>query len=243
MSLPIIIPSHNRPLNLKTHKKVEGCIVCIPEAQYEDYKRHKDDVEIITHPDDIIGLSAKRQWIWEKFGDHFEIDDDLLYVRRLYLPAGSERKHQVDPHTAKLWINDLYMLAKEMDVKLFGFSPTSHPMVYNGDKPFEFNKFIRGGTLGLIWDEKLWFPKWPHFTGEDSWINLLNAYHYRKGLLDMRLSFYFDKEHSNHGGCSEYRSPDTLWEDYVILRKYFGESTYWHRLSGGEDDKMIRIPF
>lgn len=69
--IAIVIPSHKRADRITTHKLLPNngnVYVCIPESQEKDYREKHPDMNILTHPDSIIGISPKRQWIYDKFG-------------------------------------------------------------------------------------------------------------------------------------------------------------------------------
>ena len=57
MSCKIVIPSMGRAENVLTTKLVDA-IICVPEKEKEKYLHYNRDVEIITHPDSVIGLPA-----------------------------------------------------------------------------------------------------------------------------------------------------------------------------------------
>lgn len=84
--IKIIIPTADRAKTV--HPKIPGQILCVPENQVEQYKEH-NDCEILTHPK-IKGLALKRQWILEKFGSVFMIDDDITKVERVHT---TDNKH------------------------------------------------------------------------------------------------------------------------------------------------------
>lgn len=88
MEPQIIVPSHKRAGKVITHHAVSGCKICIPESQKNDYLKFHSPSEIITHPDNIIGLFPKRQWILEQFPDVFMLDDDITEMRYMYTEKG-----------------------------------------------------------------------------------------------------------------------------------------------------------
>ena len=91
-----IILSHKRANNVRTHRSVANCAVCVPESQKEEYEKY-NDIEIITHPDTVIGYSAKVKWIYDKYPNVFMLDDDLDYLLRLY---DEDQESHVNPEIA-----------------------------------------------------------------------------------------------------------------------------------------------
>ena len=90
--IKVLIASHKRADRITTHEKVANSIICIPEGQFGEYRERCPDTEIVTHPDSVIGLSWKRQWMMEHFGDAFHLDDDLAFMKRIYTETGEEDK-------------------------------------------------------------------------------------------------------------------------------------------------------
>lgn len=218
-----IIVSHKRADRVTTYQHIADCIICVPKAQEDDYKAHNPGIEILTHPDDVIGISPKRQWILEQFEEVFMLDDDIIGTNRVWLPP----KYEIDKLTPKdvsNWIDDLAYLAKEMKAPLFGFNKTGNHAGYHGTIPFEFNKYIPGACMGFIKGHGLHFPKWAEFVGEDYYASALNAYHNRKNLIDNRLAFAFDKTENNPGGVADFRTETRRKETYIFLKKHFGDA-------------------
>lgn len=223
----IVIPSHKRADRILTTKVVSNCILCVPESQKDDYVKNNPDVEILAHPDSIIGLTAKRQWICEKYNDVFMLDDDINALNVRYFENkqidGSQKIK--DPDMAYELIQNLYRTAKEMDCKLFGFTKDSDIRNYKPQNPFSFTGLISGGAFGHIGfnDSKLFYDT-DQKVVEDYWISLLNMYHYRYLIIDNRFSFVASDTFLNQGGCSEYRNVEQEKKDYIFLKKMFGDS-------------------
>ena len=88
MSLKIVIPSHKRPDKVLSKKLVVNPILCVAESQKGIYQEYNPGVEIVTHPDDVVGLIPKRNWMAKHFGDLFMIDDDVHNFVKLYNELG-----------------------------------------------------------------------------------------------------------------------------------------------------------
>lgn len=220
--IKLIIVSHKRPAYVTTTRYVKDAIICVPNSQKKIYEEYNKNIEIIGHPDEIIGLSPKRQWIYKTFGDVFFLDDDVIGVNRVYVGKGEEYK--LKPHEITNWINDIYNLCKEINVKLFGFESNPNLIGYSGAKPFLMNKYITGGAFGILEDKNLYFPDIPNFVGEDYFINALNAYYNRMSFIDGRIAFNFKKTERNIGGCSDYRTEEERKYAYIYLKKCFGNA-------------------
>ena len=69
MPLKIVIPSHKRHDRVFAKKLLTGPIICVAESQADIYRQFNPECEIVTHPDDVIGLVPKRNWMAKHFGD------------------------------------------------------------------------------------------------------------------------------------------------------------------------------
>jgi hypothetical protein len=80
-----VILSHKRANKVDTTKTISGCSICVPEAQADEYREHNPDVEIIVHPDSVVGLTPKIRWVYEQFTNVIMFDDDLNAMRRTFV--------------------------------------------------------------------------------------------------------------------------------------------------------------
>ncbi|MCF2443275.1 hypothetical protein L0657_04845 [Dyadobacter sp. CY345] len=60
------------------------------ESQEDLYWICNSGIEIITHPDSIIGLARKRDWIIKNVGRCFMLDADIDHLTRIYSERGEE---------------------------------------------------------------------------------------------------------------------------------------------------------
>ena len=81
MPLKIVIPSHKRHDMVLSKRLVVDPIICVAESQADIYREHNPECEIVTHPDDVIGLIPKRNWMARHCGDLFMLDDDVHVVK------------------------------------------------------------------------------------------------------------------------------------------------------------------
>lgn len=240
--MKIVIPSHKRPDKVSTTKVISNAIICVEESQREAYEKH-NDCEIVTHPDSIKGISPKRQWIYETFGDVFMLDDDIKALRRTYL-APKQKKDKFSSDDVYNIIQDTYHMIKEQtDIKLFGFSKSPSPLHYQVSKPIMMNSFIQGCALGLLKDDNIHFPKEENLTGEDEFISLINAFYNRKSWIDKRFFFEFATNNTNIGGCEDIRNIDTTKLSFEKLKQNFGEAIVKDKKTTGALKWRLKIPY
>ncbi|WP_291727976.1 hypothetical protein [Bernardetia sp.] len=239
-SLKIVIPSHKRANRVITKYAVSDAIICVEESQAAEYREHNPNSEIVTHPDNVVGISMKRDWIYRHFGDVFMIDDDIKAMRRLYVEKGE--KVEVEPEQARTIIENTAIAAKEAGAYLFGFSNAMSPVQYNSFNPISLKGFVNGCGTGLLKGSKLFYI--PEIrSNDDYWLSLLNAYHHRICYKDLRFSFEQQDTFMNRGGLSEFRNLTVEQEDFNILQKHFGNAVQLRKGKKHQFQKNIMLPF
>lgn len=226
--IKIVIPTHKRSDILTTN--IENQILCIHESEAEDYKDH--ECEKMYHTKNK--LSEIRQFIYEKCGDVFMLDDDIVSVERM---VETDQDPKLTPKEAHDLIQETYYTAKDLGAKLFGFANSCNPKHYKAQKPFVANGYINACAFGLIQDENLYFSA-KTTACESHWINLLNAHYNRYAFQDTRYAFR-QKPNSTfllQGGQTMKRTMDTEKRDSLFLKMMFGDSI---KLKKGQKDSKL----
>ena len=223
--VPIVIPSHLRAGQVKTLETVldpDMAIVCIPKAQEDDYRDKDPDFQYDVHPDDIVGLAPKRQYIYDKYGDVFMMDDDLTVAHHFEHKVG-EKACRLVPNEVWDVVQRLYLEACSLGVYLFGLSPYADIRVYDCCNPYKLTGFVVGGNMGLRAGAKFKFNA-AITAADDYWISALNAHYHRKALIDLRYKVTSNgKTFINPGGTAAIRTLETEKRDTELLQKFFGE--------------------
>lgn len=217
--IDIIIPSHKRAGEVTANKHVVGAKICVPESQLNSYLQFHDRDELITHPDNIVGLMAKRQWIYERHPNVFMIDDDAEGMFRTY---DTHRKNRVSPERATEIINQSAIAAKEMGAFMFGYNTSGR--WGNPWRPFRLGGFSLGGATGYLEGSKLF---WPDSTLIccDLWMAALNAHFHRYLFIDLRFSWHMTPWFTGQlGGQAEYRVDGWGESVFQFMRRHFGEA-------------------
>lgn len=224
MEIPIIIPTHARAHIISSHKHIIKTVICCPESQRKDYEKTCKGYEILTHPDSVIGLQNKRQWIYDRFRNVFMMDDDLMGLSRMTAKKGEKSK--IDPELGYWLIQNAANLAKLSGCHLFGFNNYVVNEHYTGHVPISVTGFINACGWGFLeggYDKLKFNPKLR--TNEDFYISALNAYHFRKVFIDRRYCFQQrDSFGRTMGGAADLRTNNTEAEDLVLLKQYFGDA-------------------
>lgn len=223
VTVTIVIPTAGRAAAISTHKYIDNTIICCPESELALYKKHNPKATFDPHPDSIIGIALKRQWIWNKYPNVFMADDDLKGLNRLTVKKGQPSTVPAD--AAYDIIQNCANLARLTGCYLFGFNPYVVPEHYVGEHPFVMSGYINGCGLGLLdgAQKKLKFNA-EIATNNDFYICGLNAFYYRKCFIDYRFSMMQDSFGDNIGGCADVRTRDVEKRDYELLREFFGNA-------------------
>jgi hypothetical protein len=221
MGCEVVILSHKRAGRVTTHRHVAGALVCVPEGQVEEYARYHPRETLVVHPDGVVGLMAKRQWIYKIFGDVMMLDDDSLGMYRAYREQNAKQKAVVPPDRCRAIIEDTANIARKLGVFLFGFNSHCHPRAFNPNKPFKFGGYSPGGAMGLLKGSKLFFPNLL-LVVDDYWIHCLNAYYHRYEFMDMRFASGFNETYVGVGGLQEFREKDGEVKGTKWLKQKFG---------------------
>lgn len=222
MSLKIVIPSHKRHDRVLAKRLVLDPIICVAESQADIYRKFNPECEIVTHPDDVIGLIPKRNWMARHFGELMMLDDDVFTVRSLYNVLG-ESGAVKDPVRITAIINELYELACMLDVHLFGFTSAVTPMMYNEWGYYSLSKMITGCAYGVRYNKNVWWNEDLKLK-EDFWISCYMKHKERRVLTDLRYNFTQKDTFVNAGGLSAIRNQEEERRSILLIRKHFGEA-------------------
>lgn len=172
--------------------------VLVPESQKEDYAS-KIKNPILTTPDDVIGLGMLRNWVLDNFTEEtiIMIDDDIM---RVYCNSEEHARAITDPEEMlQILINDAVM-AKDMGVKVFGFTQTDIRK-YNGTEPFKLNTWV-GCVVGII-GRKYRFRNDKFKVDIDYCLQTLLV---DRILFQDTRYYFFQHRDDNTGGNSEFRT-------------------------------------
>lgn len=221
MEIKIVIPSHKRADRISTTRVIDHAIICVPESQKDIYIEANPNNEIVTHPDSVIGLAAKRQWIYEHFKNVFMLDDDITLFKKMY--TAEKENYRVSKKQAYDIVQNAGNIAKLTGCYLFGFNKNPNVMMYKPFAPFKMSGYATGCAFGLLEGSAIQFTT-KTIAVEDFFISGLNAYHHRKAFFDMRFNFVQKDTFTNLGGLADFRTSETEKNDTLFLRRMFGSA-------------------
>lgn len=239
MSLPIVIPSHKRHDKVFAKKLVLNPIICVAESQADLYRQYNPDCEIVTHPDEVIGLIPKRNWMARHFGELFMIDDDVHAVKNLVVEKGEPGVIR-DPERVTEIINSLYELACMLDVHLFGFTSRISPVMYDESGFYSLSKMITGCSYGVRYNKNVWWNEEIKLK-EDFWISCYMKYKERRILTDLRYNFSQKSTFVNAGGLAAFRNQEEERRSILFIKKNFGDSIQLKGATNNGKDKTKQM--
>lgn len=195
----------------------------MPESQADEYHRlHGAQAEIVAHPDSVAGIAAKRQWIYDRWGDVFMMDDDADAICRMYLPS-VRGKLKLSPSEARELIDATAATARNLGAYLFGFMnhcDTRHFFPYH---PLRLKGFCNAQGLGLLAGSKIFFHR-ESIAVADFFASAINAYHHRYMFADWRFAVRVKDTWKATGGLAAQRSAETERKDFLLLKRMFGDA-------------------
>ncbi len=223
--IAIIIPSKGRPETVPTMLGMfPTARYCISESEVDEYEI-KNKNNLLIHPDDLVGLTPKRQWILDNVDARvvFQSDDDIEKVLSL---VGMRSRHISDPRAIMQIIVNTANIADGIGAKLYGYTVIANPMYSQDNKPFAFTSMI-AGCFGIIdhalsYDQKL-------TTRQDVDMTLQGLAKFRVNLMDTRFCFK-GKDFDNRGGLQGVRTKENVERDTLYMKAKWGSHVKW---SGG----------
>lgn len=250
MTIPKVILTHGRSSRVLTLNWLPGAALCVSKSQEPLYREHYPDQEYIVHPDDVVGLLPKRNWLYEKIGDSFQLADDVKVMMSVFTGAGEKPITPTGDYAESL-IDRLADEARELGVYLFGFSSTASPISYNVHAPYRLTGLVYGQAFGWLAGSKLFYSNKIKVAG-DYWLSCLNAYHHRTVLIDGRWALVTTDMFAGRGPISSIRTTAAEGADNDTLQRTFGEEIVRIKRQGKgpaavnlkmSTQRTLRIPF
>jgi hypothetical protein len=213
----------SRAQTITTHRLVPEAILCVPKSQAADYRAIGPD--ILTHPDQVKGLTPKLNWILDHFkgDDVLLLDDDLTALAKCFISPGERPSHTRDPGQIAAVIRQTARLAGEIGAYLWGFE-ANHEAIryYTGLKPFMLTGYINGCATGfrrghgLRYDERI-------VAKNDFDICCQNAWRHRLVFKNCRYAWVQKDTFCGAGGQSHWRTSQTERNDVALLQRKYGD--------------------
>lgn len=234
----VVIPSYRRADRVRAIA-IPNSVVCVPESEFDSYAANYGKDRVVAHPDSIIGIGPKRQWIIEQFKNVFMIDDEYDHLVRCYLPEGSEESSHCTPEETYEIIQSTAETAKDLGTYLFGFSKTAKPLYFNPTDPFgvsvSSSNLVYYG-IGILDGGGIFVPDDLNYN-EDDFISLINAHNNRFCFIDKRFSYPFSQNEKN-GMTTGGKDVDMWNRNAKRLVEYFSPLV---KLDGKNEDGSVIV--
>lgn len=221
--IKIVCPSKGRSDNVRTIKLIPSLELVVCETEADDYKKNYPNTVVHATPSHIKGITPTRQWILEKFGEVFMIDDDVVSVRRNFAFGEDDPSQIIDQEVILEIINSTAGIARDIKAKVFSFSKMRNPLEYNSFQPIVHTGYMNASFCGFLKGHGLSYDLSMN-EGEDHYMSCLVIYKHRYCLIDNRYSFVTDGNFTAIGGCNSYRTREGMMKNTIYLKKLFGDA-------------------
>jgi hypothetical protein len=213
----ILAPSWKRADICTSHKYFPSLKYVVCKSQEKSYL-DKGLPVLACQDKDQGNVSRVRNWIldYAKKENVCIVDDDLKCLSRW---NGNEC-HKMSGDEAEEFIEYGFMLAEQFGVKMWGVNIIQDKGAYREYTPFSLTNVILGPFGGFLnpscrYDENL-----PLKEDYDLSLQMLNKY---RKILRINHVHYICEQHTNIGGCAEYRTLDEEKDQFELLEKKWGK--------------------
>jgi hypothetical protein len=242
--LSIVCPSYKRAGKVITNELIDDLIFVVDSSEYEKYKEHYPENEIVTQPLGVKGITKTRQFILDYFDDVFMIDDDLYEVRKQFIGQGNINCNKEE---IKDVIHQTHDIAVQMNAKMFGFKNNSNPLFYHSGDPIKHTGYLNASYCGFIKGHGLKYDLNMN-EAEDHYISCMNVYKNRYMFIETRYAFITKENFKAEGGCNAYRTAKGMIDATKYLRGKFGDVVHEkkatnHKKNVNIGERTITFPF
>lgn len=212
----ILSPSWKRANICTSHEYFTNLKYVVCESQKDDYL--ESNLPIVTCPDSAQGnVSRVRNWIldYAKNEDLLIVDDDIKNIG--YWDGNNSKK--LSSEEADEFIENGFNLAKQFGVRMWGINIIGDKGAYREYTPFSLTNVILGPFGGFINCDLRYDENLPLKEDYDMSLQVLNKY---RKILRINYAHYNCEQHTNLGGCAEYRTLDEEKSQFDLLRKKWG---------------------
>lgn len=219
----IVCPTHGRAGKVKVLGVLPDIPLCVAKSQVPAYREHYPDAELVVHPDDVVGISPKRQWLVDRFERVMMFDDDVTMISDVQVRRGESVKVS-DPARIRDIVQHLFDLAEDLGCHVCGLNTYADPVMYRPHRPFSLKHMVSGHCLGVIKSDRIRFPDKADLLTDDLYISALAAYHDRRLLTDMRHAASVAHTWHATGGMATQRTWRRVVENEKFMVAAFGDS-------------------
>ena len=235
--MKIVIPSLGRSETILTHRLLNDYLVCVPDSEHDLYARTIPGDHLIAHPDRVLGIAPKLNWILDNVPDDeciVILDDDIKCMYDLTVTPGQKYSTSkiTRPELVEAIIYNTYQMAHQAGVYYFGWAMRIALAYYSDLSPFKLTGYINRSSCGLINGHGLRFEE--RLTANADYdMALQNAQKHRMVWCDTRYGFDYKDTFVGAGGGSMLRSSETHKRDLQFLKEKWGDHIRIGHFLGG----------
>lgn len=230
--MKIIIPSKSRAFRVPALSQMFPTATwCVSVSERPLYAL--PDAQVLVHPDTVIGLPRKRQWILDHVPDEtvVMVDDD---VRDVWCQVGRHGRAMTDPLAITRILENSEGMAKGFGTSLFAFANLGDVRKVRTFRPFHLTSWV-GGVIGII-GRKFSFTTRLRRRGDiDFTMQVLERD--RITFVDTRFAFRHDT-FSMLGGGAGLTSSESDTQEIAWLTSRWSP---WLRFSYGKSGAVPRV--
>ena len=220
----------SRPDTTSKHPLLPLAHVVVPQAQAQEYREKAPSaLEVVAHPDTVLGIAPKRQWILENL---FEASEDFVFMSDDDVAGASflmtrHWKLETRPDHLRSIIEGTARVAMDAGIGVFGYAHNINPRDRTSYNPFHLRGWVSGAAMGIL-DRDLVYDT--RITGKDDvQISLESIAKHRFLIQDLR--YHWQAAHWNlPGGLTKRRTSATEEADMRFLADRFGSDiVQWNR--------------
>lgn len=229
MKISVNAPSYKRPSDVRTLDYLPFVKIWVDCKEYEEYKKHYPEADIISCPDGVQGnLCRVRNYILKtEFENGADvvliIDDDFTCLRRYEYNEFDGFGY--DPHIITKdeflpMVEKYSIIAQDLGAKFWGVNCNCDPMAYRHNTPFSTRSYIGGPFQCFLKGNRCFYDeRLPLKEDYDMTIQQLNM---ERVVLRLNAYHYLCKQSEQKGGCAAYRNRTREEEQFEMLRKKWG---------------------
>ena len=231
-------PSYKRAKGVTTQENYPFVKYVVAEFEAEEYLKQGLDCWVV--PDSAQGSVARiRNYILDNADTEkiVMLDHDMTGVARWE----KQKANRLDPGAMQEFCEMGFQMADDLKIKYWGMNMLSDKGAYREYTPFAFKSCILGpfqafNNLDLRYDEKL-----PLKEDYDLSLQVLNKY---RKTLRFNAYHYIVKQHTNTGGCADYRTIQYEKDQMAALVRKWGSKIVKQDFSskGYDINPIIKVP-
>jgi len=231
-------PSYKRPKSAITQSVYPFVTYVVAGFEADEYEA--EGHKIWRVPDSAQGsVSRIRNYILDNAVEQkiVMVDDDIKAIYRWQ----KQKPYALDVNELQEFCENGFNMADELDVKAWGMNLLGDKGAYREYTPFSMKSCILGpfqafNNLDLRYDENL-----PLKEDYDLSLQILNKY---RKTLRFNAYFYAAKQHTNTGGCADYRTLEKEKQQFKLLQKKWGSKIIKidRNTKGYDINPIVKVP-